>query len=124
MATYRRARRSRSAAGQAIRDTTFIASRLSWKGALILGVVLFSLFFWGFPALVEHQLAGIKNQSLRPVIEALFARRLHWFQWLGVALGLACAFFAIWNYLAANRLGREGQYRVGFFSRLLSKYLD
>lgn len=111
-------------ASEALADTAFIANRLSWKGAAIFGVVLFVFFYWMLPAFISHQLASLQNNMFRPMVEAVFARRVHWVQWLGIALALVCAFFAIRNYFAAERLDRYGERNVSFLSRLFARWLD
>lgn len=121
---YRRYRRKRSMASEVLADTAYIANRLSWKGAAIFGVVLFVLFYWVLPAWINHQLSSLQNNMLRPMFETVFARRVHWVQWLGIAFALICAFFAIRNYLAYQRLGAYGERNVSFFSRLFARWID
>ena len=48
--SYRRYRRKRSMSGETLADTAFIANRLPWKGAAILELVLFVVFYWVLPA--------------------------------------------------------------------------
>lgn len=121
---YRRYHRKRSTSSGVLADTAYIANRLSWKGAAMLGIVLFVLFYWVFPAWINHQLASLQNNMFRPMLEVVFARRVHWVQWLGIAFALICAFFAIRNYLTGQRLGTYGERNVGFFSRLFARWLD
>lgn len=111
-------------AGEMLADTSYIANRLSWKGAAILGVVLSAVFYWAMPAWINHQLNNLQGNMFRPMIEAVFARRVHWVQWLGIALGLICAFFAVRNYFSSQRLGSHGERNVSFFGRLLARWLD
>jgi hypothetical protein len=121
---YRRYRRKRSMAGRMLSDTSYIANRLSWKGTAIFGIILFVVFYWLIPAWLSHQLNSLEGNMFRPMVEAIFARRIHWVQWLGIALGLICTFFAVRNYFACQRLDRYGESNVGFFSRLLARWFD
>lgn len=121
---YRRNRRKRSSSSGALADTAYIANRLSWQGAAVFGVVLFVIFYWALPAWINHQLSSLQSNMFRPMIEAVFARRVHWVQWLGIAFALICAFFAVRNYLACQRLGAYGERNVSFFSRLFARWLD
>lgn len=105
-------------------QTTHVANRLSWKGAVVLGVALFIVFYWLVPAWINHQLNSLQSNPYRPILEAAFARRVHWVQWLGITLGLVCGFFALRNYFGAQPLGRNAERNVGFFSRLLARWLD
>ncbi len=121
---YRRYRRKRSRASEALADTAYIANRLSWKAAAIFGVVAFVVFYWVLPAWITHQLSSLQNNMLRPMLETVFARRVHLVQWLGIAFALICAFFAIRNYLACQRLDAYGERKVSFFSRLVARWFD
>jgi hypothetical protein len=111
-------------AGEMLADTSYVANRLSWKGAAVLGAVLFVVFYWLVPAWINHQLNSLQSNLYRPLIEAAFARRVHWVQWLGVALGLVCTFFAIRNYFSSQQLGRYGERNVSFFSRFVARWLE
>lgn len=123
--TYRRRyRRKRSVAGTVLSDTSYIANRLSWKGAAVFGGVLFVIFYWLLPAWINHQLETLQSNIYRPMFEALFARRIHWVQWVGIALGLICAFYAVRNYFASQPLSRYDENNVSFVSRLLARWLD
>lgn len=124
MAYRRRYRRKRSVAGEILSDTSYIANRLSWKGAAVFGVVLFVIFYWLMPAWVHHQIETAHSTNSRMMLEALFARRIHWFQWVGIALGLICGFFAVRNYFASQKLSRYGEGNVSFISRLLARWMD
>lgn len=117
-------RRKSSMAGEMIRDTAYIGNRLSWQGSAILGFVLFAVFYWLLPWWVQTRLDGLQSNMFRPMLEAAFGRRIHWFQYLGIALGLIGLFFAIRNYFAYDRLDRGGENNIGWFSRILAKLID
>lgn len=124
---YRR-RRNRGAgslSGALITETVKTGNRLPWWGAALMGVVMFSFFYWIVPARIHHQWDS--NPLRSPVgglVRQLLERRLHWFQYLGIVLGLIGAFFAIKNYFWAERLSRRGEQCVGFFSRIIGRLLD
>jgi hypothetical protein len=117
-------RRQRSMAGGLLSDTARAANRISWYGALILGFVQFVVFYWFLPEWIIHQLDSLQGNMFRPLVEAAFARRVHWLKWLAVALAIICGFFAVRNYFVADRLDRYGERQVSFFSRLFSRWLD
>lgn len=120
--TYRRYRRNRSISGEVLNDTAYIANHLSWVGAAILGTFLFVLFYWIVPAWLNHQLSSLPNNMFRPMLEAVFTKRIHWLQWLAIALAFVCYFFAIRNYFYYYApLRREDERNVSFFSRLLAR---
>lgn len=124
MAGQRRYRRRRSAAAGTVGDTAYIANRLSWRGAAALGLVLFALFYWGIPAALQYCLATLRDGVIKPLIEVWYYRRIHWFQWVGIALGLVCVFFALRNFLAEYRLSQAGEQSVSFWSRIVARWLD
>lgn len=124
MAYRRRYRKKRSMAGGMLSDTSYIANRLSWVGSAILGFVLFVVFYWLLPMWINHQLNSLQGNMFRPMMETLFARRVHWVQWLGIALALICAFFSVRNYFGSQRLNRQGERDVNFISRLLARLFD
>lgn len=120
----RRYRQRRTHAGQLLGDTSYIANRLPWELAMAFGVILFTLFYWAVPAWINQHLDSLQGNQYRPIAEALFARRVHWFQWLGIALGLICTFFAIRNYFLIERLDCGGEHRAAFISRIIARLLD
>lgn len=121
---YRRYRKKRSPASQVLSDTSYIANRLSWKGCIIFGVLSFSLFYFFIPMWLNNQLNSLQGNIFRPLVEAVFAKRIHWVQWVGIALGLICTFFAVRNFFASEHISSYGERNVGFFSRILARFLD
>ncbi|WP_434152185.1 hypothetical protein ACR2R6_23305 (plasmid) [Methylocaldum gracile subsp. desertum] len=118
-------KRNRSIAGALVRDTVEVVNRLPWWGAALLGIVMFAVFYWGVPAWVHAQWDVNPSRTIaRDMIRQVFERRLHWIQFLGITLGLIGAFFAIKNYFFAQRLSRSSKRNVGFFTRILARFLD
>ncbi len=120
---YRRRRRG-SAASSILRDTTDIASALPWWGTLIFGVILFLIFYFGVPIWLEYQLAASENSRLKPALDALFSRRIHWFQWIAYACLFICSFFSFRNYFFKKSAGYEEKWFVRLVSRLLGRNID
>lgn len=114
----------KSTAGTMIKDITFIASKLPPTLALLLGAVLFSVFYFAVPAYLESVIYENQGSRIAPMFEAIFARRIHWFEWLGTALGLIGVFFAIRNYLIFSNAGYRERGFVGFIAKLFSRNLD
>ncbi len=48
-------------ASSIVSDTAYIANRLSWKGALLFGTVLFAIFYWVLPAWIGYQMQDVKR---------------------------------------------------------------
>lgn len=119
----RRHIRKRSSAARVAGEASALANRLSWKGAALLGVVLFVVFYWLLPAWLRSNLNPAPTSALRPVVEYVVGRRIYWSQILGIALALVCAFYAVHNYFSSRRLGHQGQRGVGMLSRILARIL-
>lgn len=124
MTVHRRYRRKPSSASQVVGDVAQVANRRSWREVLLLGAVLFVLFYWIIPALLHHWLGTLRQGTIKPIIDVLLGRRIHWFEWVGIALGSVCVFFALRNYIAGHRLSRTGEQAAGFWGRLLARWLD
>lgn len=121
---YRRYRRRRSSASHIMADTAHIANRASWYWSAILGVVLFAIFYWAIPAWINSSVSAMHDGIYKQFFIAAIAKRAHWSQWFGIALGLVCAFFAIRNFFLYEPVGHSGERNIGFFSRLLARFLD
>ncbi len=117
-------RRRRSSSGALLYDTAATANRLPWQGSLILGVVGFSLFYWFLPDYLTDLLASRHQSQFYPILESIFARRIHWLQWLGIALAIVCGFFGVKNYFFDAKLSRAETHSVGWISRLLASWFD
>lgn len=118
-------RRNSNSAGALIRDSVEVGNGLPWWGAALMGVVMFSCFYWVVPAWIHHQWESNPVRSpIEGLVRQIFERRIHWLQYLGIVLGLVGAFFAIKNYFWSERLSRHGEQGVGLFSRLLGRFLD
>jgi hypothetical protein len=100
-----------------------IANTLSCRGYILLGILLFMIFYWMIPDWLNHELITLQNNAIRPIAETLFVRRIYWIQLAGIALGLICAFFAIRNYLLTRSISKSGG-NFKFFNRLCAKIID
>lgn len=123
---YRKYPRSRPAS--LIRDALDAGNRLPWWGAALMGVVMFLLLYWIFPAWIhwQWQQSPPRVSSAAPwgLIQESFERRVRWMQYLGIVLGVIGTIFAAKNYIWPRQLSRSGQQGIGFFSRLLGRFLD
>lgn len=107
-----------------MRDTAFIANRLPWRWTIVFGVALFSIFYWGVPALITWHLASVRDPILRSALETFFGRRGHRAEYIAIALLLICLFFATWNAWTTYRMRAPGEGNVGLISRLLARWID
>lgn len=116
--------RRRSAASGVVRDTVEVANALPWWGAAILGLMLFILFYWVLPFWLQSKLDELQGNMIKPMVEALLGRRMHWLQWIGIALGLVGLFFAVRNYFVVCSMDRRDLWGVGWLARLFARFLD
>ena len=117
-------RRSRAAASSVIADSAIIANRMPWQLSLILGLTLFSLCYWVIPAILVAQQGDGGSPIIRSVVAELIQRRIHWFEFLAIALALVFGFFALWSYLGGRPVSSDAERRAGLLSRLLARWID
>ncbi|WP_065204327.1 hypothetical protein [Shewanella woodyi] len=116
--------RNGSSGAQIVRDSVYISARLPWWGAIGFGAALFVLFYFGIPAYLESKMTETNGSMATQAFESLFLRRIHWFEWIGVACALIGAFFGIRNYLVHGCASNREQGIVGFLSKLISRGID
>ena len=91
---------------------------------MVLGVVLFVIFYWLIPGWFESNFLSNPSSPFTAIVEPIIGRRLRFFRLIGIASALACGFFAIRNYYTEARLDYSGRRTTGFLSRFLAKFLD
>lgn len=112
---------SGSSGAQIVRDSVYVSARLPWWGSIGLGVVLFVLFYFSIPAYLESKIVEANSSVVTQAFGSVFLRRIHWFEWLGIACALVGAFFGIRNYLLHGRASHIERGIVGFLSKLISR---
>lgn len=120
----RRRYRKKSAAGSIISDTASIGSKLSWWGALLFGLFTFILFYFIVPSWLEASLISKSENMFYPALEAIFGRRIHWFQWIGIACGFVGIYFGFRNYYLFDQAGHEERGIVVILARIFGRNLD
>lgn len=121
---YQRRYRRRSYSSSMISDAAYIGARLSWLGALWFGCISFVILYFIIPAWLSSILQEQQNNMFYPMLETVFARRLHWFKWLAITMGLISIYFAARNYSNPKCAGREERSLVGWLARLIGRSLD
>ena len=116
--------RRRNSAGSIISDTAYIGSKLPWWGALLLGILSFFVFYFMAPAWLESKLSAQSESTFYPMLEAIFSRRIHWLEWVGIACGLVGVCFGIRNSLWLAQAGYQEQGVIAFLARLFSRDLS
>ena len=116
--------RRKSSAASIISDTVFIGSKLPWWGAFLLGLITFTGFYFLVPFWLEAKLQENSGSRVFLVLEAIFSRRIHWFEWIGISCGLIGFFFAVRNYFFHNQANYKEQGFVGMLAKLLGRNID
>lgn len=129
----RRYRRSSNNIGSVVVDAASIASRLTPRGALIVGVVGFVLLYfvapWGMEAWLEHSKANLSHSAvgdaLRQVLDNIFQRRfIHPFELAGIAVLLVSFGVAAWKAYTEEDLTRAQVQGGSFLAKLFARLLD
>ena len=119
-----RRHKRRSATSSIVKDTVSIGARLPWWGALLLGCFSFVFFYFLAPAWLEIQLVGLEQNRFHQVLEGVFGRQFHRFQWLGIACGLVGLYFCLRNYIAISSADTREQGIVSALARLLGRNIE
>ena len=120
-----RRRRRRSSAAATVGDALHIANRLSWRWSIALGFVLFAVFYWALPWWLAQRIASLDGHRLQSAVSAVLVRRIHYAEWLGIALLIGCWAVAAWKYFTGNRPLSSGARRnVNRVSRLVGHRID
>jgi hypothetical protein len=123
MRARRRSRRSSTAT--TVGDALHIANRLSWRWSIALGLILFAIFYWATPWWLTARVASLDGNRLQGAVAAVLVRRIHYVEWLGIALLIACGAIAAWKYFTNGRtLSSGAQRNVNRLSRLVGRRID
>lgn len=129
----RRYRRSSNSIGRVVGDAASIASRLSPRGAVILGVVGFVLLYflapWGMETWLEHSRENLSHsatgEALRQVLDSGFQRRfIHPFELAGIAVLLVSFGIAAWKLYTEEDLSRGQTQSGSLLAKLFARLLD
>lgn len=129
----RRYKRGTNNIGGVVGDAASIASRLTPRGAAILGVVGFLLLYflapWLMDAWLEHSKANLSHsatgEAMRQVLDNVFQRRfIHPFELAGIAILLVSFGIAAWKVYREENLTRRQTQSGSFLARLVARLLD
>lgn len=104
-----------------VSDVAYIGSKVSWIAALLLGAVSFTLFYFILPAWIGSHIEAQQGSQFYPLMNALFARRLHWLEWVGIACGLVGLYFAARNYGLGVGARRNERTLVSILARIFGR---
>ncbi|HDY8039334.1 TPA: hypothetical protein ACGUOS_004368 [Vibrio vulnificus] len=107
-----------------VRDSVYIAARLPWWAAISFGLISFLIFYFGFPAFLESKASEMNSSAFSQVFDSIFMRRIHWFEWLGIACGLIGVFFGVRNYAVSSHAGYEERGLIAFLAKIISRNID
>lgn len=129
----RRYKRSSNNIGSIVGDAASIASRLTPRGAVILGSLGFVLLYfvapWLMDAWLEHSKANLSHsatgQAMRQVLDNVFQRRfIRPFELAGIAVLLVSFGIAAWRLYREENLSRGQTQSGSFLAKLLARLLD
>ncbi|HCG7544654.1 TPA: hypothetical protein NKZ82_004738 [Vibrio parahaemolyticus] len=106
--------RRRSNGSAIVSDSVYIAARLPWWAAIC----------FGFPAFLESKASEMTASAFSQAFESIFMRRIHWFEWLGIACGLIGVFFDFRNYAISSHAGYEERGLVTFLAKIISRNIN
>ncbi|STO57558.1 hypothetical protein [Grimontia hollisae] len=119
-----RRHRRRSHGSMMISDSVKITARLPWWGSVLFGLISFFVFYFGLPAFLESKISDLNGNPSSQALDSIFMRRIHWFEWLGIACGLIGAFFGIRNYFVSSQSGYEERGLVSILAKLISRNIN
>lgn len=129
----RRYRRNSNSIGGVVGDAASLASRLTPKGALIVGVVGFVLLYfvapWGMESWLEHSKANLSHSAtgdaLRQVLDSVLQRRfIRPFELAGIAVLLVSFGIAAWKLYTEEDLSRGQTQSGSLLAKLFARLLD
>jgi hypothetical protein len=105
-------------------DINHIGSKLSWWSALIFGVITFTAFYYLIPMWLEAKLASRSSSNIYPVLEAIFGRRIHWFEYVGTTSGIVCLYYSVRNYCFSSTANWKERSMVSILSKIIGRKID
>jgi uncharacterized membrane protein YhaH (DUF805 family) len=111
--------RKKSSASSMLSDSAAIGRKAPWWFTLIFGITIFVVFYFVIPAWLQAKADSIHSELTRTLLGSLLLRRSHWFQWLGIAIGLICLFYSFRNYVFTKASTSKESKVVVFIARLL-----
>ncbi|HHF0549867.1 TPA: hypothetical protein ACPHT3_004524 [Vibrio alginolyticus] len=116
--------RRRSNGSAIVSNSVYIAARLPWWAAICFGFISFLIFYFGFPAFLESKASEMSASAFSQAFESIFMRRIHWFEWLGIACGLIGVFFGFRNYAISSHAGYEERGLITFLAKIISRNIN
>ncbi|WLQ13307.1 hypothetical protein O5O45_26650 [Hahella aquimaris] len=107
-----------------ISDATHVGARLPWWGALLMGAILFVSLYFIMPFWLVSKLEAMSGNIYQPMLQAVFGKRIHWFEWAGIACGLVGLYYGVRNYTLLSRPSYQERNAIGFFARFISRLID
>ncbi|MFQ2605637.1 hypothetical protein [Aeromonas caviae] len=112
-----------------IADTASTMLMSSWWGALLLGLIGFGLFYWLLPAWIISKIQELPKLTtgidIRTMVFQAVARRLHWSEFIGMALLWLGLLISSLKLLATElEPSQHHSGLLGFLARLLARWSD
>lgn len=107
-----------------VSDVVHISSRLSWKGALLTGIIAYIVFSIILPGYIENIASSQKENMYFAITEVRLDRLVYVSNWVGIACFIASSFFAFRNYLIREVAKKNEKSIVTMLSKLIARSLD
>lgn len=114
----------RSHGSAIVNESVYIAAKLPWWAAICFGFISFLVFYFGFPAFIDSKASEMSDRDVSQAFESIFMRRVHWFEWLGIACSLIGVFFGFRNYLVLSYAGHEERGLVAFLAKIIIRNIN
>lgn len=102
-------------------DVVYIGNKAPWWFTLTIGSVLFIALYFILPGWVMSNSNSTESPIGRLIFNAVVIRRIHWFQYLGVTIGIICCFYAFRSFIYGKYLSSPDSRVVVFFAKVLAR---
>lgn len=69
-------------------------------------------------------MAEQSNNMFLPMLKAVFEKRIHWFEWLGIVCGLISIIFSLRNLIMTNEASSRERGIISMLARLIGRHID
>lgn len=82
------------------------------------------LFYFIIPSWLEAKLSEQSNNMFLPMLKAVFEKRIHWSEWLGIVCGLISIIFSLRSLIMTNEASYKERSLISMLARWLGRHLD
>jgi hypothetical protein len=119
-----RRRRRSGRVDDGVTDAGLIFALLPWWASLIAGVLLFGVFYFLIPHMIEGSIESERGNLFYPMIAAILAYRTEIIQGVGVAILLVSIYFSFRNLVDSSAATGGEVKGVSFIAKIIARYID